>query len=420
MFSYRLLLILLSPVIVTYFAWQGFRQQDRLFFWQRLGQDIRHLPSNALWIHCASVGEVMTILPLLDEILNRHPEQKIIITTNTVTGARIVRQQTSDNVSHAYLPFDWSGSVQRFLKKLRPSHLLVTETEIWPNLFYYCKQYNCPVSIINARLSIKTTSARSWVKNILKLALNHVDSVYARSELDQAAYLSLGTDKKKLQITGNLKYSQTTLARTQDTREINRNYVLVASTHDDEEIQIARRWLELGREELLFIAPRHPERSQGIIRQLKTLEPVPAISVHSNGDTIDTGTDIYILDTVGELIHYFAGAKLVIMGGSFTNTGGHNILEPARYGCPILCGPHMENFHDELTLFLKHSALVQIKAYDELDQTLQHLLTDHDRLEQLKNNAKVVSKKFDHIIYDYADIIDQLLAANNQDQVHSP
>ena len=411
MFSYRLLILLLTPALLLYFPVLSLRLKQKRFLLQRLGYGLNSLPQDALWIHCASVGEVMTVLPLLDELFRRRPEQKIIVTTNTPTGAKIVQQQRQPNLFHCYLPFDWNHAVSRFIRKLRPRALLVMETEIWPNLFYQCHKNNCPLSIINARLSIKTTAANRWVKSVLKTALQWVDQIYARAEMDRTAYLSLGASEHRLQVLGNLKYSQQRVAGNTVQTKINRDYVLLASSHEDEERRIAEIWLASARPELLFIAPRHPQRCPGIIRQLKQLKPDLVIAGHDDAVTADT--DIYILDTVGELMQYFPTAKLVMMGGSFVNVGGHNILEPAQFGRAIVCGPHMENFRDEAAYLLEKGALLQYHSLDELSEKQSPLLDDAGRLRQLEQQADRLGRNFDHIITDYADITEQLLDNDN-------
>ena len=161
---YRLLLILLSPILLGYILWLSLRSRSGRYFWQRLGLQTAGLPENALWFHCASVGEVNTALPLLKKIHKLHPEIQVIVTTNTSTGALIVARQKLDYLHHCYLPFDWAHSVKRFLKNVKPHSLYVLETEIWPRLFSKCRCAGIKINIINARLSRKTTSANNFIK----------------------------------------------------------------------------------------------------------------------------------------------------------------------------------------------------------------------------------------------------------------
>lgn len=404
---YRLLLVLLAPLLLGVFIWLQWRRGGRHFVWQRLGLCLRGLPQNALWFHCASVGEVMTALPLLHEIRHRQPELPLLITTNTATGARIVRQQGPDGAAHAFLPFDWAFATRRFLRRLRPRKLVVMETEIWPQLFYQCARAGCPVMLINARLSLKTSGAREWIRRLLRAALGNVRAIHARSSMDYEAWLALGAPAERVRLTGNLKVARS--APVIDSRQapppIARDYVLAASTHDNEEQQIARRWLALQRPELLLIAPRHPDRTAGILKQLHDLEDGLHIAVRSRGESPGERTDIFLLDTVGELIHYFAPARLVIMGGSFVPVGGHNLIEPASLGCCILCGAHMENFREELHLLRQAKAIYPLDDIDALGPCLERLLEDETLCRETGRRAQQAVDHFSHIIDDYADIV---------------
>jgi len=344
MLRYRLLTILFLPVILGHILWLSLKNRSGRYFLQRLGFNYAGLPLSSLWFHCASVGEVNTLMPLLKNIHQQRPEIKIIITTNTITGGKIVRQQQLDYLYHSYLPFDWSFTVNRFIQTVKPLSLQVMETEIWPNLFSACKRSGISINIINARLSSKTTSAKPWIKAILQNSLANVNAIYARTEQDAEAYLQLGAESDKVTTVGNLKLSTalpcgTDSANDRDHFLIDREYVLVASTHKNEEANISKIWKSLDREELLIIAPRHPERMPSILKQLD----IKDIAIRSKNDSITSMTQLFILDTVGELKNYFANAKLVIMGGSFETIGGHNILEPAAFNRAIITGPYMEN-----------------------------------------------------------------------------
>jgi 3-deoxy-D-manno-octulosonic-acid transferase len=183
--------------------------------------------------------------------------------------------------------------------------------------------------------------------------------------------------------------------------------VLVASTHDDEEAQIYTIWKKHKRKELLIIAPRHPERATSIIKKLNC----DKLSQRSKKQPIKDKTKVFLLDTVGELTNYFKNAKLVIMGGSFTPIGGHNILEPASYNSAIITGPHMENFKEELELMINKKAIIQVDSYDVLDKALTKLLDDKDHRTSLQNNTKELTHNAKAILDGYTSLI-----LNQQDQ----
>jgi 3-deoxy-D-manno-octulosonic-acid transferase len=404
MFFYRLLIIILSPIILGHITWKSASNKQKRYFRQRLGFNYSKLPKKCLWFHCASVGEVNTLLPLLKNLHSKNHQLKFLITTNTITGSKIVNQQKLNYLFHSYLPFDWRFSVNRFLKVTNPVALYVLETEIWPNLFDLCFKKNVGIHIINARLSSKTTTAKPWVKDLLKTALSKVDTISARSEQEAFAYELLGADKNKIATVGNLKLT-TTLNKHQFTEDSNfsieRGYVLVASTHDDEECQIYTIWKKLNREELLIIVPRHPERAASITKKLNC----DNLSIRSKKQPITDKTKVFLLDTVGELKNYFKNAKLVVMGGSFTAIGGQNIIEPASYNKAIITGPHMENFKEELELMIDNNAIIQVASYQALEKALTNLLDNLNDRTSLQNKTKELTHNVEVILDSYTTLI---------------
>ena len=387
------------------------RHKQLRYLQQRLGLGLGEIPKNCLWLHCASVGEVKTVIQLLQELHTRRPEQHFLITTNTPTGADIVLRQQQPYLFHAYLPFDWLLAVTLFVSSIKPAALYVLETELWPNLFSVCHSRRVPIVIINGRLSPKTTATFRWVREVLGHLLRLTQHIYARSEADQASFIKLGADAHRVSMLGNMKYSPPAL-QIGGKPDVGIDYVVAASTHDDEELQILKCWLKLERHELLVIAPRHPERRDDILSLLR--QHTDAIAVRSRNDTITDDTKVYLLDTVGELNNWFAGARLVIMGGSFIPRGGHNLLEPAHFGKAVIFGPSMENVAEEAGLMLDQHAAVQVMSIDELCHQLQHFLTNHDALESLQNNVPEATASFRHIVADYADIIIAQMEANER------
>lgn len=411
MFLYRLLNFLLFPLTFSYICLKAVRHKQWRYLKQRLGIGLGGIPKNCLWLHCASVGEVNTALPLVEELHRRHPGQNFLITTNTTTGAEIVIRQQNTHLHHAYLPFDWMLSVTLFVSALRPAALCVLETELWPNLFSICHSRKVPIVIINGRLSPRTTSTYKWVRKVLGQLLQLTEHIYARSEADHDAFIKLGANKTRVSLVGNLKYSPPA-AKTVEQAFTGNDYVVAASTHFDEEIHILRCWLQLDRNELLVIAPRHPDRRDEIIKQLSST--TDDIAVRSRDDAITDKTRVYLLDTVGELNSWFAGAKLVIMGGSFIPHGGHNLLEPAHFGKAVIFGPSMENFRDEAQLMLSKHAAVQVASFEKLCEQLQHFLINPKALRSLENNVHEATAGFRHIVEDYADILDTFMKATTK------
>lgn len=403
--SYRLLTLFLWPAIFLYTLKIAWRHRSLNYFKQRLGFAYPSFKQPPLWIHCASVGESNTALPLLKELIAAYPQQVFLFTTNTPTGAFIVKKNASPNTEHCYLPIESSGAIKRFLKQTQPRLALILETEIWPLLYQQCTSTHVPISMINARLSHKTTNTGPWISKLYRQALQQVDHILCRSSQDQQLFLQLGASEQQTETIGNLKFaapaSKTTKAVDHFTE---RAFILVASTHDDEERQIARLWKSLQPQpHLLVIAPRHPERTTSILEQLNPLGL--NIAVRSQQQNINSDTELYLADTIGELTGFMQQADLVIMGGSFIRHGGQNLLEPARLQKAIIIGPYMYNFQAEVEQFLDNEACIQVEDIDELGQQIQTLISDDAHRQQLGSRAKQLMSKEEDIAQRYAEKI---------------
>ena len=399
--SYQLLLYLLLPVFIGFSIKHVLSNKNSLFLWQRFGLKTTTL-INPTWFHCASVGEVMTAIPLIKLYHQKFPDKDILLTTNTITGANLCRKQLSF-VTHNFLPLDYRFITRLFLKKIKPEKLIILETEIWPNLFQLCKKQGIGISIINGRLSERSLDINSWSKRIYKQSLSYVDKILCRSFADAEGYQFLGANKNKIEVTGNLKFA--TPLDIKDTENlINREYVLIASTHAGEEKALAELWQQSEHDELLLvIAPRHPERKDEIINDIKS--SAGEIKVRSKDQAISTATDIYLADTLGELPALFQHAKFVIMGGSFVKKGGHNILEPAAFSKAILYGPSMENFAAEDILFKEHKAAIQADNNQQAVEKINRLISDSDYRTSLGSNARNLMLKYNDIAESYLNKI---------------
>lgn len=370
LFRYRLLLRLLAPLILIFNAWQAIRARDIRVFRHRLGVCLPRRSDRPLWLHAASVGELIAAQPLIVGLRTRYPDIPIVVTTITPTGARLAQQRLPAEVMHFYLPMDWPGATKRFLRAVNPRAALIMETELWPNLFLNIARHDIPLIIVNGRLSSRTRETSGWIKNLYATCLKSVNAILARSANDAEAYIQLGAPADKVQTVGNIKFAHSDGTNAQ-TIDLGRPYVLAASTHNNEEQQLAEIWQNMAAQtqgRLLVIAPRHPQRKNDILHQLKNYN----VAVRSQNDAIASDTQIYLADTLGELEGFMTGADIVFMGGSLIPHGGQNILEPARLGKPIVFGPHMTNFSEETQLLLQASGAKQITD----KQALQHLLNE--------------------------------------------
>lgn len=382
---YQLLIRLLAPLIVALILWDAYKRKGgKTFILQRLGLSYPTTRPGAIWIHCASVGEVKAVEQLIKSTFEFNPNQAWLITTNTPTGFQTAQDLHLPNCELRYCPFDWPFAIKRFLYAVQPSQLWVVETELWPNLYRLCAQRAIPISLVNGRLSRKTLKAPAWLKSQYQQCLHDTTQILARSSVEEARFMALGAGTEKTQVLGNLKHAGLkTLPHF--SRPIAGDYVLLASSHHDEEVQIAQRWMQLQRSELLVIVPRHANRGRKIQQQLAALGY--SIGLRSSDGYIVSQNPIFIDDSFGEIMPWFAHAKLVIMGGSFVPKGGHNFLEPAAFGKAIITGPDNSDFEDELAEFQQNGAIILCADYDKLQQRLNQLLTNGALREELGRHA---------------------------------
>jgi len=399
--TYRLLLAVLAPILVVYTAWQALRARELRYLRERLGWYKGRPGAGGIWLHAASVGEVNAAAPLLEYLHRRCPTLPITVSTVTTTGAAVVRRRLPQAVEHAYLPLDFPYAVRRFLSHHRPGCALILETEIWPTLFDQCARRGIPLLIVNGRLSQRTLGAAAWLRRIYRAALTEVTAVLARSPEDAAAYETLGAPAKRVHTLGNIKFAVTTSPAAPI--DLGRPYVLAASTHDDEELRLARAWQQAAVGHLLVIAPRHPHRLASILKQLAPLGV--NVASRSRGEPVQPDTQVYVADTFGELSRFIAGAEIVFMGGSLIPRGGHNILEVGAAGKPVVFGPHMENFAQEARLFLKGGAGAEAPDEEGMLKTLQGLLDDPAKRRHMGQQGRRLLEEQGGVIEAYAEAI---------------
>lgn len=404
LWRYQLVLWFAALPIIVYTAWQAVRHRQLRYLRQRLGFGYSAHSRTGLWLHAASVGEVLAAEPLVKAMHEQYPEMHIVVSTVTPTGAQMVKQRLAKQATHVYLPIDWRSAVHRFIKNIQPRCALIMETELWPNLYQGCAQAAIPLVIVNGRISAKTLNTQGWVQHLYRTTLQRVTAVLARSPADADGFIKLGAVPEIVNVIGNIKYSAARPVTDIKPVTLSRPFVLAASTHDDEELQLARMWQAMRQEdELLVIAPRHPNRSTNIIKQLKTAGI--NIAVRSREETIQADTQVYLADTLGELTAFMASAELVVMGGSFVPVGGHNILEPAMLGKAILFGPYMDNFKDETIGLLEQQAVVQVDDYEQLSQQITNLLRDHAKRQTLADRARKFMESNSDILQRYLTAI---------------
>ena len=375
--AYRLIAVLFLPAIFVYTLRRANQDGDRRYFWQRLGWKIPVRDDHPVWIHCASVGEVNAARPLILRLIQDYPTLNFVLSTVTPTAAAVVKKTLPESVVHVYLPFDIKAAVGRFLQRIQPRLGLILETEIWPGLFAEVERRNIPLVVVNGRLTNKTLAVPRWMRAFIRQALQAVRLVLAKSEADAQGYLRLGVAPARIEVLGNIKFAATRASKSELPRLIKRDYWLAASTHDDEERQLAMMIKNRKADQcLLVIAPRHPERTVAIERQLKNLGI--RFTVRSRHEVIGDDTQVYLADTLGELGELMQHAAFVFMGGTLVPVGGHNLLEPAVLGKAIVCGPYLDNFMEEAELLREAGALVEVKDVNGLAQASDQLLASNE------------------------------------------
>ena len=406
---YQILLKLLSLPIIVYTLWIAMKNKDLRYFTQRLGFNLAKAQKNRgnlIWIHAASVGEFNAAIPLIQKLNTRNT---VLLTTNTPSSAVRAQSVFADSIQHYYLPIDWQMAMNNFLSKTNPQHLFIIETELWPNLFLGCESRNIPITIINGRLSEKTVHAAKWITKRYAECLQSVDFIYTRSDEDSRRFISLGAKEAIVKTIGNIKYYRDKNINKVNAFKTTQPYVLAASTRDEEEVLLVKAWIEyqqsINTKHLLVIVPRHPKRLTTIMTQLAAYNL--DIAIRSKNGQITNETDIYIADTFGELASFISGAEFVIMGGSFINKGGQNILEVAQAHKTVVFGPYMSNFQDEAELFIKQRAGIQVISIEKLPDTIQLLLEKPEVNEEFQENAKQLIQQQENILELYLTEISQ-------------
>ena len=383
---YSFILYLIVPFVVLRLFWLGFRNPDYRRRWkERFGfPDKITSHDKLIWLHAVSVGEVQASRPLVNCLLEEYSDYKILITTMTPTGADSVKQYFGDDVRHLYLPYDLPVSIKHFISVIEPSILIVMETELWPNLFHYCHEKNIPVIVVNARMSEKSAKGYQRFSSFTRSTFENISLVVAQGKKDAERMIALGADEDKVIVTGNLKFDihlpHSVTEQAQALRRylsVNRPVWIAASTHEGEEKIILEAFEKVLQQQphcLLVIVPRHPERSTSV-GELCAKRNLKVLSKSDNREC-DKDVKVFILDTLGELPMYYAAADVAFVGGSLTKTGGHNMLEPACLGLPVIMGPHVFNFQEISQLLLDEGAAWKVTNADELSTRVSSLLGD--------------------------------------------
>ena len=375
-----------------YFVYQALRHNKYV---GSIAQRLGYLPvsfnldgDESIWVHAVSVGEVLSARPLISELRASYPKLRVFLSTTTLTGQQLARRSVPDVDAVFYFPFDWPITARRTLNVVRPRLFVMTETEIWPNLLRECKRRGVRTLMVNGRISYRSFPRYRLVRPFMKRVLADIDRFCVQGEETSRRLIELGADPARIIVTGSLKFdsleSSPTPGRGRErvlrffrvppTRPV----IIAGSTLKGEEEPVIRAFNRVrasGVNALLVIAARHPERFDEVERLCRH-EGLTVVRRTELPIDAEPRADAVVLDTIGELAQLYQIATVVFVGGSLVPAGGHNILEPALYGKPVVFGPHMQNFGEIAETFVSNGAAVQVRTAGELQETMLSLIGD--------------------------------------------
>ena len=409
LFTYRLLTTLALPLI-AYHGWKRCKKQPDIpnCFRARFSFNPLPLQTGGIWVHAVSVGETRSIFPLLSRLKERYPNTPLTVTSGSTQGALQALQFAPVKIQHQMIPYDYPFAVNRFLNQIQPKLVIMVETEIWPNLYQACFERNIPILLINARLKKKSFLAyQKWGGEIIKHALNQTQFIATQFPVDAERFQQLGVHADKIKILGNLKFdldlSPTLEQQATDWKSrqfLNNRFIWVAaSTHahpekhqpsEEQLILQAHQQLIASQAKnppppLLILVPRHADRFAEVAQQIA--DSGLTFARRSQNQPITASTQVYLADSIGELMLWFASCDAAFIGGSLVPFGGHNILEPAALKKPVLSGPFYSNLQALFDAFSKHGALTITPTTHALGEQLIQLAQSPEKRQQLGLNA---------------------------------
>ncbi len=400
-YFYSLILYLITPLIVLRLVYRaskspayGQRIAERFGFFT--GPDL----SASIWIHSVSVGETIAAAPIVTRLQQQYPDTPIVVTTMTPTGSERVRALFGDSVFHVYAPYDLPGAVKRFLRRVQPKLLVIMETELWPNTLHACRQRNIPVLLANARLSAKSAAGYQRFAGLTKPMLRNLSQVVAQTQADAERFLQLGLPSNSITVSGSIKFDieiseqlkeTAAVLKSQWSHDGQRPLLLAASTHNGEDeiiLEAFKQLLVTHPQLLLLLVPRHPERFDGVhsLAQQRGFNT----DRRSTGKVPDASTQVVIGDSMGELLLFYGVSDIAFVGGSLVNTGGHNILEPAAWGRPVITGESDFNFLEISALLQKQGGLKKVSDSAALAKCVLSLLGSEQKRTQMADAAQSV------------------------------
>lgn len=398
-FIYSLLIRLALPFILIRLWWQGRKAPALRQDWQhRLGR-VPSIPGPVIWVHAVSVGETIAAGPMVRRLLARNLGATILMTAMTDTGLAQARKMFGNRVTYAYAPYDTPGAIRRFLRRVNPRILVIMETEIWPNMISQCRRKNVPVFLINARLSERSARGYERVRGLAAPIMKSITWVAAQAEPDAERFRRIGVAASHVEVTGSVKFDvdipeDVRLASESFRTTLGPRPVWIAgSTHcgEDEQLLQAHRLVLAGHPDaLLIIVPRHPERFDAVAVMAQELGF--QVARRSQGQSA-SGAQVYLADTMGELMMLYGASDLAFVGGSLIERGGHNPLEPAAWGIPVFSGPHVFNFETIYERLLADQGVQLVQGAGDLARAINLLFANPPERKAYGERALAVVNK---------------------------
>lgn len=416
---YSALFYALTPWVLARLAWRGRKLPAYRERWRERFALYDFPPEpGATWFHAVSVGEAEAAFPIVRAFRDRHPGWPILVTCGTPTGSARIRAVLGDSVRHVYLPYDLPDSAARFLEHFRPRLGVVLETEIWPNLYHACRQRRIPLAIVNGRLSEKSARGYRRLGALARESLAAVSRIAAQTDLDAGRYIGIGADPATVSVAGNVKFDIGFSAAMRERADAlrtglfgNRPVWIAGSTHPGEEEQVLAALAQVRRDipdMLLVLAPRHPERAGEVL----ALCGKAGFPVRRRGEDLpcEPSTAVFLIDTLGELRGFYGAADVAFVGGSLVPRGGHNVLEPAAAGRPVLFGPYMFNFAEIARRLREAGGAVEVANAGELAAWLVRLWDEPERRAALGVGGRAFVEANRGAVERVADLLDPLPA----------
>ncbi|MBF8159931.1 lipid IV(A) 3-deoxy-D-manno-octulosonic acid transferase [Ectopseudomonas hydrolytica] len=393
-YLYTLLLHLALPLIALRLALRArkapaYARRVR----ERFSFGLPAMRPGGIWVHAVSVGESIAAAPMIRALQAHYPDLPITVTCMTPTGSERIQALFGDSVQHCYLPYDLPWAASRFLQRVQPRLAVVMETELWPNHIHQCAKRGIPVALANARLSQRSARGYARLRKLTAPMLAELSLIAVQTQAEAERFLDLGARPNCVEVTGSIKFDLKIDAelprRASELRHQwqaeRRPLWIAASTHagEDEIILAAHRQLLLARPDaLLILVPRHPERFNAVHELCLNLGLTTRR--RSSGEAVQAGDQVLLGDTMGELLFLYALADVAFVGGSLVANGGHNLLEPAALGKPVLSGPHLFNFLEIAAQLREAGALGEVQDATDLADEVEALWREPDRAERMR------------------------------------